>query len=93
MKILFSICLMLLMTGCSWFTKIEYVPYKEYVLIDDYDLRDCPVPQPPDKEAYMKGSKDQRIAMWMETYYDTVEMLTIRNLHMKHTREQNELHK
>ena len=96
MRLLLSSFMMLsfvLLSGCFTKTVIEYRPYKEYVVLDDYDLRECPLPPPPNKEEYIKADKEERIKMWVEHYLDSTSATYLRNVQLKHTRAQNDLYR
>ena len=63
-KILFSVFLTVLLTGCCT-PKIEYVPVTKTVLIapDDDMLDKCELQEPPDPKAYREASADEKELM------------------------------
>lgn len=81
------------LTGCFTKTVIEYVPVKKYVVINAHDLRDCPITPPPVREDYIASSCEQRNVLWTNQYYDSVQSTYLRNVDLKHTRDQQDVYR
>lgn len=86
MRLLLLVLFSFTLSGCSWFTTVEYVDKYVYVTkyrtISSEYLQYCPIVEPPQVERYTKSNYDQRISMWMNTYIEQLESTRLRNLKM-----------
>lgn len=92
-KHLLGLVPIVLLAGCFTKTVIEYVPVKDYIVINEYEIRNCPIAPPPDREEYVKSSCEQRNVLWTNQYHDSTQATYLRNVDLKHTREQQNVYR